>query len=234
LAINYNPSIVTNGLVLCLDAGNVKSYPGSGTTWTDLSGRGNTGTLTNGPTYSSANGGSLVFDGTNDYVLVGNNIFRYQDNFTIEAIARFTSLPTNTNGVCGSRHPIVSNNEWGYNLEIGSTGKVGWVIYDTVSTANTAVSTSSIIGSQYFHAVGMKLGTTMSLYLNGVLQESKILSVNGIYYVDRPFTIGGLYRCGGSDFYSTGNIAKVSVYNRALSATEISQNYNATKSRYGL
>lgn len=57
-----------NGLVLCLDAGNTKSYPGSGTTWTDLSGRGNTGTLTNGPTYSSANGGSIVFDGTNDYV----------------------------------------------------------------------------------------------------------------------------------------------------------------------
>ena len=62
-----------NGLVLALDAANTKSYPGSGTTWTDLSGRGNTGTLTNGPTYSSANGGSIVFDGTNDYVVVNNN-----------------------------------------------------------------------------------------------------------------------------------------------------------------
>jgi len=65
LAIFYNPAIVRDGLVLCLDAANRKSYPGSGTTWTDLSGRGNTGTLTNGPTYSSSNGGSLGFDQVN-------------------------------------------------------------------------------------------------------------------------------------------------------------------------
>ena len=68
MGLAHSPSLVMNGLVLALDAANPKSYPGSGTTWTDLSGRGNTGTLTNGPTYSSANGGSLVFDGTNDYV----------------------------------------------------------------------------------------------------------------------------------------------------------------------
>ena len=68
MAIFYNPRTITDGLVLCLDAANRKSYPGSGTTWTDLSGRGNTGTLTNGPTYSSANGGSIVFDGTDDIV----------------------------------------------------------------------------------------------------------------------------------------------------------------------
>ena len=67
------PEIAESGLVLALDAGNLKSYPGSGTTWTDLSGGGNTGTLTNGPTYSSANGGSLVFDGTNDYISLSSS-----------------------------------------------------------------------------------------------------------------------------------------------------------------
>ncbi len=66
------PNIITNGLILELDAANRKSYPGSGTTWTDLSGNGNTGTLTNGPTFSSANGGSIVFDGVDDYVNCGN------------------------------------------------------------------------------------------------------------------------------------------------------------------
>jgi hypothetical protein len=66
------PKIVTNGLVLNYDAGQQNSYSGSGTTWTDLSGRGNTGTLTNGPTYSSANGGSIVFDGVDDYVNIGS------------------------------------------------------------------------------------------------------------------------------------------------------------------
>ena len=68
MSLSRGPKIVTNGLVLYLDAANKKSYPGSGTTWTDLSGNNNTGTLTNGPTFDSNNGGSIVFDGTNDYV----------------------------------------------------------------------------------------------------------------------------------------------------------------------
>ena len=72
MALGHGPTVVTNGLVLALDAADRNSYPGSGTAWTDISGRGNTGTLTNGPTYSSANGGSIVFDGTNDYVDCGS------------------------------------------------------------------------------------------------------------------------------------------------------------------
>jgi hypothetical protein len=72
--------IVQSGLVLNLDAGVSSSYPGSGTTWTDLSGNGNTGTLTNGPTYNSANGGSLVFDGVDDYVNVGTPSIVWKNN----------------------------------------------------------------------------------------------------------------------------------------------------------
>ena len=68
MSTKYSPKIVTDGLVLCLDAANSKSYPGSGTSWNDLSRNNNTGTLTNGPTYTSSFGGSSVFDGTNDYV----------------------------------------------------------------------------------------------------------------------------------------------------------------------
>ena len=74
MATDYNPSIVTDGLVLCVDAANTKSYPGSGTTWTDISSKGNNGTLTNGPTFSSGNGGAIVFDGTNDYVDFGSQV----------------------------------------------------------------------------------------------------------------------------------------------------------------
>jgi hypothetical protein len=73
MGVAYNTSIVTNGLVLALDAANTKSYPGSGTTWTDLSGNNNTGTLTNTPTYSSANSGSIVFNGTNNNATVNSN-----------------------------------------------------------------------------------------------------------------------------------------------------------------
>ena len=72
MATLYSPKIVTDGLVLCLDAGNNKSYPSSGTAWNDLSGNNNNGTLTNGPTFTGSFGGSIVFDGTNDYVDLGN------------------------------------------------------------------------------------------------------------------------------------------------------------------
>ena len=73
MGIKYNPRVVTDGLVFCVDAASKRSYLGTGTTWTDLAGS-NNGTLTNGPTFSSDNGGSIVFDGSDDYVLLGNDI----------------------------------------------------------------------------------------------------------------------------------------------------------------
>lgn len=228
------PSIVTNGLVLNLDAGNPASYPGTGTTWFDLSGNGNNGTLVNGVGYNSANGGSLVFDGNNDYVTLGNDKLKYQDNFTVETIARFPNLPNNPGSACGARHPIIYNHDYGYNLLIGSTGRVEWNIYNTISASGSPNSLSSVVGSNYFHAVGVKSGTTISLYVNGVFQSSTNLTTNAVYYVYLPFVIGGFATCGPDKFYSTGNIAKVSVYNRVLTAAEVQQNFNATKSRFGL
>ena len=74
MAVGYNPKIVTDNLILALDAANIKSYPGSGTTWTDLSGKGNNGTLVNGPTFNSGNSGSIEFDGTNDSISLGPQI----------------------------------------------------------------------------------------------------------------------------------------------------------------
>jgi len=225
-------NVVKDGLVLYLDAGNDLSYPGSGTLWRDFSGFGNNGILTNGPTYSSANGGSLVFDGVDDYVTLGNNKLQYQDNFTVGAIAKFPNVPNNPGSACGARHPIVYNHDFGYNLLINSSGLVRWYVYNTSSTVAGANSSSSVVGSNYFHAVGVKSGTTVSLYVNGVFQSSENLTTNAVHYIGQPFVIGGFGLCGPNRFYSTGNIAKVSVYNRALTASEIQQNYNALKGRY--
>ena len=80
MALHHSPRIVTSGLVLALDAADRNSYPGSGTTWTDLSGNANNGTLTNGPTFNSANGGSIVFDGTNDFEAVLERVRRWVKN----------------------------------------------------------------------------------------------------------------------------------------------------------
>lgn len=233
MATAYNPKIVTDGLVLCLDAANPKSYPGSGTTWTDLSGNGNTGTLVNGVGYNSGNGGSLVFDGSNDYVTLGNDKFKYQDSFTVEAVARFTANPNNA-AVCEARHPIIYNHDYGYNLLVGSTGLVNFQVYNTVSANQSLNSLSSVVGSNYFHAVGVKNGTNVSLYVNGILQSTATLTTNAVYYVSQPFVIGGFGICGGTRFYATGNIGKTCVYNRALTAQEIQQNFNATRGRYGI
>lgn len=233
MAFNHSPKIVTDGLVLHLDAASPKSYVSGGTVWTDLSRSGNNGTLTNGPTFSAANGGSIVFDGVNDYVTLGNNKYQYQDNYTIEAWCRFPNLPNNAGG-CGARHPIVYNHDYGYNLLVGATGLLRFDTYNTVSNNAGANSLASVIGQNYFHAVGMKNGTTISLYLNGVFQNSGTLTTNAVYYINEPFVIGGYGLCGGTRFYSTGNIAIIKIYNKALSSSEILQNYKATKARFNL
>jgi hypothetical protein len=235
MGISYNPRTVTDGLVLALDAANPKSYPRSGTTWTDLSGNNNTGTLVNGPTYSSANGGSLNFLGTSSqYVTLGNDKFKYQDNFTVEAWARFPNLPNNPGSACGARHPIIYNHDYGYNILISNDGKVYWNVYSS-SSNNINISSSNLaVGQNYFHTVGIKSGTLCSLYVNGVLQATANLSTNAVYYQNFPFVIGGFATCGPNKFYCTGNIAKVSVYNRVLSATEVSQNYEALRGRFGI
>ena len=109
MAFNFSPKIVTNGLVLALDAANTKSYPGSGTVWSDLTPNGNNGALTNGPTFNSANGGSIVFDGTNDYLQgvstnykwatsTGETTFllvRFDGAYTDESFFAYTVNPTN-------------------------------------------------------------------------------------------------------------------------------------------
>jgi hypothetical protein len=219
-----------NGTSIVVDNVSVSS-----TLWVDLSGLGNNGTLVNGPTYDIANGGSLNFLGTSSqYVTLGNDKFKYQDNFTVEAWARFPNLPNNPGSACGARYPIIYNHDYGYNLLIGSTGFANFQIYNTISANISINSLSSVVGSNFFHTVGIKSGTLCSLYVNGVLQATANLSTNAVYYQNFPFVIGGFATCGSDKFYSTGNIAKVSVYNKALTASEIQQNYNATRGRYGL
>jgi hypothetical protein len=222
---------VTDGLVLWLDAANRNSYPGSGNTWADLSGNNNSGSLVNSPTFSSANNGSLVFNGINSYVNIGDNKLKYQDNFSVEAVCRFTTLPNNA-AACAARYPIVYNHDYGYNLAVNNNGQVFFQIYDTISTAGQSFTNSSVVGPNFFHVVGMKSGTTLNIYLNGIPQSTGSLTANSVYYTGLPFVIGGFATCGPSKFYATGNIAVVKVYNKVLSAQEVQQNYDALKSRY--
>jgi len=212
-----------NGLVLCLDAGNTKSYPGSGTTWTDLSGRGNNGTLTNGPTYSSSNGGSIVFDGTNDYTNTGKilvptssspytvSIWCYRNRNNVgyeELLAQWTNANSGNSFFFGFNNSNVRFTDNWSDVVVSGAG-------------NTGV---------WMNLVGVYSVTNAYIFLNGNLSATK---GSGFSYTGTgPFIIGRQGELNAE--YFSGNIAQVSIYNRALTASEIQQNYNALKGRFGL
>jgi len=131
MGLSHSPRIVTNGLVLCLDAGNRQSYPGSGTTWTDLSGNGKNGTLTNGPTYTSANVGAIVFDGVDDYVSCSASNILNNFSYDIWCLPQAThqidtEQTSGVVGVEGQRYLIgpqfVASPDAGSGISVGTNG----------------------------------------------------------------------------------------------------------------
>jgi hypothetical protein len=218
------PTIVTNGLVLALDAGDRNSYVSGSTTWIDLAGT-NNGTLTNGPTFNTGSGGSIVFDGVNDYLTLPSVILNTNTGFTID-----TWIYIN------DPQPVYSN-FWSYWLNIGSFGGFEWGVYanaslqgifqvkDSGASGGPAVI-SSYIGNQWANIVfGCNL-TIPFLYTNGTL------SGTANNFRNTNITITEILR--GSSRYFKANQASIKFYNRALSAQEVLQNYNATKGRFGL
>jgi hypothetical protein len=226
MGVFAGPEIAESGLVLALDAGNLKSYPTTGTTWTDLSPNGNTGTLTNGPTYSSANGGSLSFDGTNDYVSGTNNItLQLVNDLTVSAWVKL--------GDAGNQGIVEKMKNSPYN-GYGITKQSGLFKFWTASDDNytyTNSNTTYIADNNWYYVVGRRMSGTNRLFINSILQsdsQSPPLSDSGQIYVV------GRYYSNVDNYYLGGNIAQVSIYNRALSAAEIQQNFNATRSRFSV
>ena len=222
-----------NGLTLCLDAGNSKSYPGSGTTWTDLSGRGNTGTLTGGPTYNSANGGSIVFDGTNDYVLANNTSLNSQ--FSTTSVSHFMWVyPTGAGVLVSELGQTTPNVSWhDSNIEINASGAFSFSTWHGGLT-NKVVSSNLSFNTWYY--VGFAYdGTTLTAYINGASIGTTTFSRQAPYNNGQQ-THYALFATDGTNMgtggYGVGRCAAFSVYNRALSAAEIQQNYNALKSRF--
>ena len=213
MGLSHSPRIVTDGLVFCVDAGDKMSYPGAGTTWTDLSKNRNNGTLTNGPTFNSANGGSIVFDGSNDYTLLSSDI-----NLGTQASINVWLQCSNDAVIAGGTnysdggYLLASSSSTFYMSANGSYGNFNYNISNTTNTwKNLSVSRNA---------------SSASLYVNGVFYSSiSISSTNGI-----RFRAIGAYDNG--TYPMNGQIALMQVYNRALSAEEIKQNYNATRGRF--
>lgn len=217
------PKIVTDGLVLCLDAANPKSYPGSGTAWADISRNGRNGTLTNGPTFSSANGGSIIFDGANDFVQCTGSIVTSAATFLVWIYRNGGQI--NYDGVLFSR----GTNVTGINVFEGNT--LGYHWNGAANTYNW-VSSLTIPDLQWSLCAVSVSSTSATAYL---CQQTGITSaVNNVSHAST--TLDDI-KIGQDDFggrFFTGNIAVAQIYNRALSRAEIIQNYNATKGRFKL
>ena len=231
MAQEYGPNIVTDGLVLCLDAADKNSYPGSGTTWYDLSGNGNDGTLTNGPTFSSDKGGTIVLDGSDDKIVVANapNIsptphmsefvwVRFDDASQLSGIA--------------SKWQGGSNASWFTYRHTDRTVRVG-VSSDGADGGGTRtdLSTTDTVADAVWAYVGITVDSAnLKIYINGAESISTSHS-NGIFDGTDDLDIG---RAGNDSYACKGQISGVKIYNRALSAKEVSQNFNAQRSRFGI
>jgi hypothetical protein len=219
MAFNYSPKIVTDNLVLYLDAANTKSYVSGSTTWNDISRNGYNGVLTNGPTFDSGNGGSIVFDGVNDCIVVSSNAnILSKTSYTKISWFYITSYLYNiiSGGNSGAHAFWLGGTA---NLRAGHNGAWSTV----VSTTNLSLNT------WYFGAVTFNTTNGWKLYVNGV-QEST--SVSTTTYTGNDEILVGAYSTGSNVF--AGRIAVVQVYNKVLTDQEILQNFNSTKTRFGL
>jgi hypothetical protein len=227
-------SVITDGLVLYLDAANYKSYPGSGTTWSDLTINNNSGSLTNGPTFSSANGGSIVFDGVDDYADFGNGTsINIADSLTVNIWFYITGTSSvNYASIIQKRNNATSEANYGINFI--NNANFQWYYTSAAQYRVLGVSYASYFTTNtWYNVCGTfkKNGsnTDAVLYRNGISIASSTLTGNVVTNTS-SMRIGNLVNIE----YFQGNVSNAQIYNRALSAQEVLQNYNALKRRFNL
>ena len=232
------PNIVRDGLVLYLDAGSPNSYQGTGTIWKDISKvNQNNGTLINGPTFDSGNGGSIVFDGTNDTVDFGNVLNLGINDLTINQWIKITSSLVST--TCSLSKAFLGGQNYRYALLYNGTairpffqGNGGADIQPTTPSLN--------INQWYNVTVIFNRSSSINVFVNGIQQtltgNNVISQWDGLNFQSpNPFRVGSYTGSGNSiQFPFPGFISTTLVYFKALSAQEVLQNYNATKGRFGL
>ena len=225
MATFYNGKIVTDGLVLCLDAGNTKSYAGSGTTWTNLITPSTAATLVNGPVFDNANGGSIVFDGVDDTSSIGSlglsgftrltiNVWYYSNINASTALVRCSDI---------SNAFILHYRGAGFYLIANDSSESGYLGWQT-----------TVPFDRWMMLTGTWNGSVMKLYQNGTKQANERAftgGANGILRTINTIQLG--YNFNVNQPLTNGKVAICSLYNRALTDEEILQNYNATRQRYG-
>jgi hypothetical protein len=227
MSSHASPDIVTDGLVLCLDAADSKSYPGSGTTWTNRVERGNNGTLVNGPTFDSSNGGSLSFDGTNQYFSLDSNVTVSPVGFTVMMAIDVNDSQSSSNW----DYWFMQDPAGSYKYEFGKYGVGGnqFQFKDNINSSESSRNVGLSAGFSILH-----FGTTSSSYsFTSVNGEAKVLSNgSGGWAGGDDINFDEFFR-GGSTYFGA-KIANMLIYNKELSQKEILQNFKATKSKFNL
>jgi hypothetical protein len=238
MAGNVAPNTVTDSLVLYLDAANTISYPGSGTVWTDLSGAENNASLVNGVSFNTSNNGSLLLDGTNQYVNVTNStLFANNTNMSVSIWLNFSSLYNNTFSLMskGQQDFSANRNYWWLNYNYTATvsnRRLTWETGDGAGNLNQLSYTSWTPNlNTWYNVVGTFEPNLSKLYLDGTLVASASTTVAQVAANNPliPFNIGA-YR--NVFYFFPGKLNQSLFYKKTLSSSEVLQNYNATKNRY--
>lgn len=240
MSVYAGPGTVKSGLILDFDAANIKSYPGSGNTWNDITGSGMYCTLKNGPVYSSDVGGKISFDGTNDYALFSNNTIT--DNASTLTVSAWVNMNWSNAAIY---HPIVT--------KIGDIGSgAGWELGKNQANQVMFIIQApggnqwngrycNVPGGSYWMNITGKYSSgfngNISLYVNGVPQSLTSLGNSAISTIATNSSITLASRDGVNGYGTKNtscNIACVQIYNRALTDAEVKQNFNATRGRFGI
>jgi hypothetical protein len=240
--LSGGPNIVVDGLVLALDAANTKSYVSGSTSWTDLSRSGNNGTLTNGPTFNSDNGGSIVFDGVDDFIEFGDVLDLGTNSLTVNHwlnLNIYSSQVFMSKALAGTQnyrfstaigYPTTTNGRL-YGFMQGNSGA------DIVPYGSTVVPLNTWFMATYV----FDRTSTIKIYYNGIAEtltgSATISQWNGLNFQSiNPFRIGTYTASNNTGIVApmSGKMGLTQMYFRSLSATEVLQNYNATKGRFQL
>jgi len=244
MGIRRGPNIVTDGLVFAVDAANPSSYVSGSGIWKDQTVNQNDGTLTNNPTFDSGNGGSIAFDGSNDYIDNDNVLSQVLNNTngtisswiklddaTLSSLQEIISFnDTTSNGRIEVAIEVTTGQSRGYCYTAGS--QRWWIKTDAAATTDDT----------WVNVTLTQNGSLAILYVNGVVvpQSTAGAQPNPGYWFSNSSLLDNVrigcrnINNGGNTRFINGNIANTHIYNRALSATEVAQNYNALKGRFGL
>lgn len=228
---DYEP-IVTDGLVLNIDAGFTPSFPRSGTTWYDISTSGTNGTLTNGPTFSTDVGGNIAFDGSDDLVNCGNILNYTSQNFSFNVWFKITNM--NPSGRFGAGNYLFSKGfdaQNGYLCRVAPNGSVRFGTSQSGAGQYSGTDAGFVTVNTWCNICITRNGSTVLAYFNGVNATGESDPHTNPASTSSNLNIG---LNNGTNWYMFGSVAIFMSYNRALSATEALQNYNAQKARFGL